>query len=122
MWLVQFWFSCGAPTPTCPSNQAGLATVEAAEVSHLVKRVIYNYGTIQEDHSVAKQHIQAGRDISVGGDFVAADAINGSFNKVAALRLCRPTSRKREAAVGGALPTGNRSPDHERSCRLAEFL
>ena len=86
----------------------------------MVKRVIYNYGTIQEDHSVAKQHIQAGRDISVGGDFVAADAINGSFNKVAASG--RADVKEAQAAVGGTLPTGNRSPDHEAQLPLAEFL
>jgi hypothetical protein len=44
---------------------------------------IYHKCNIQEDHSVAKQHVQAGGNINVGGDFIVADAITNSFNKVA---------------------------------------
>ena len=70
--------------PDLSRDEAGLAALEAAEVSRLVRRVVYNNCTFQEDHSMGKQHIQAGRDLSVGGDFIVADAIHNSFKKVAA--------------------------------------
>lgn len=82
--LQELLIEIGSKHPDLVQGKSDISLGLIREVDTLVGQVIYEGCTfIGRDQSMSNKNIRAGRDISVGGDFVVADVIENSFNKVA---------------------------------------
>jgi hypothetical protein len=80
--LIDFLIELGEKHPDLEQSDAAAATVSEDDVTSVVEHKIFNNCNFIAGDQDMSNVINAD-DISVGGDFVVADAITNSFNKVA---------------------------------------
>ena len=81
--LLEFLLQLGEDRPNLKQNENAVSEVSAEKVEAFVDRYIFNGCVIGGDMAMSKQEVRAGGDLTVGRDFVVAEAIENSFNKVA---------------------------------------
>jgi hypothetical protein len=82
--LLDFLLELKRKHPDIVNSEGGVSSVAAEELSSMVNHFFYRDCTFTGGTTVAKQSVNAGGNISVGGHFIVADEIRNSFNAVEA--------------------------------------